>query len=181
MAGAASPEAAGDGAFGESAYPTEGLRGKKLYTMKRLFLNCTIGLALFAFASAFADDAQLLTGKWSVKKTNDQGQSYTQTIEIKNGKFTFEIVGTDDQVVIHAVGDVKLEKLGPFSSAKFHHIRAGNSESSMEDVDDEYVSVYVIDSDSWTMATNFDKQRERQKPSVDVYKKTKAASQKKAA
>ena len=46
----------------------------------------------------------------------------------------------------------------------------------MEEVDDEYASVYVLDGDSWTLSTNFDKQRENQKPGVDVYKRVKAAA-----
>ncbi len=149
--------------------------------MKRAFLATVFVATLFASAALFADDAQLLSGKWSVKKTNDQGQNYTQTIEVKNGKFTFEIIGSDDQVAIHAVGDLKLEKLGPFSSAKFTRIRAGQSDSSMEDVDDEYVTIYVLDGDKLTMATNFDKQRERQKPTAEVYQKVKAAAPKPAA
>ena len=123
-----------------------------------------------------AEDSSSLSGKWSTKKTNDQGQSFTQTIEVKKDKFVFEIVGADDNVVIHAEGDLKLEKLGPFSSAKFHHIRGGSSAGNMEEVDDEYVSIYVLDGDSWTLSTNFDKQRENQKPGVDVYKRVKAAA-----
>jgi hypothetical protein len=116
-----------------------------------------------------------LSGKWSIKKTNDQGQSFTQTIEIKKDKFVFQIIGADDNMVIYAEGDLKLEKLGPFSSAKFYHIRGGPSAGNTQEVDDEYVSVYVLDDDTWTLSSNFDKQRENQKPGVDVYKRVKAA------
>ena len=137
------------------------------------------GLLLVAFlggaGSLSADDLASLSGKWSIKKTNDQGQSYTQTIEIKKDKFVFQIVGADDNVVIYAEGDLKLEKLGPFSSAKFYHIRGGPSAGNTQEVDDEYVSVYVLDEDTWTLSSNFDKQRENQKPGADVYKRVKAA------
>ena len=64
--------------------------------------------------------------------------------------------------------------LTPFSSAKFYHIRGGPSAGNMEEVEDEYVSVYVLDEDTWTLSSNFDKQRENQKPGVDVYKRAKA-------
>ena len=146
--------------------------------MKSLFL--ALGITLFCTAPLRADDASLLAGKWSTKKTNEQGEAYTQTLEIKKDKFTFEILGTDGSVVLHAEGDLKLEKHGPFSAAHFNHIRAGQSSSSMDDVDDEYVSIYVLDGDTWTMASNFDKQRERQKPSADVYRKVKSAAAKSA-
>jgi len=142
--------------------------------MKRILAGFFLAAFLCGAGSLSADDLAGLSGKWSVKKTNDQGQNFTQTIEIKKDKFVFQIIGADDNVVIHAEGDLKLEKLGPFSSAKFYHIRGGPSAGNMEEVDDEYVSVYVLDEDTWTLSSNFDKQRENQKPGVDVYKRAKA-------
>jgi len=146
--------------------------------MKQLLLSLLVVLSTFC-ASA-ADDLATLTGKWSIKKTNDQGEKYTQTLEIKKDKFVFQMLGADGQVTLHAEGDVKLEKLGPFNSIRFFHIRAGGSASSLDDVDDEYVSVYVLDDDTWTMAANYDKQRDQQKPSTDVYRRVKAATAKAA-
>jgi uncharacterized protein (TIGR03067 family) len=141
--------------------------------MKHLFL--TIGVSmLFIQQAAFADDLEALSGKWSVKKVNDQGQNITQTIEVKKDKFVFEILSSDDTVVLHGEGDFKLEKIGPFNAARFSHIRAGSSASNLDDVDDEFVSIYSLDGDNWTMASNFDKQRDGQKPGVDVYHHVKA-------
>lgn len=141
--------------------------------MKKLLFSLTLA-SLFNFTLVFADDSEALSGKWSVKKVNDQGQNITQTIEVKKDKFVFEILSPDESVVLHAEGDLKLEKLGPFSTARFYHIRAGNSASSIDDIDDVYVSLYVFDGDTWTMASNFDKQRDGQKPSLDVYHHVKA-------
>src|SRR5438045_2119692 len=142
--------------------------------MKRI-LPALLVTMCFCSASLAADDLSALSGKWSTKKTNDQGQNYTQTIEVKKDKFVFQIIGADDNVVIHAEGDLKLEKLGPFSSAKFYHIRGGQP-GNMQEVDDEYVSVYMLEEDTWALSSNFDKQRENQKPGVDVYKRIKAAA-----
>lgn len=137
--------------------------------MKRLLFTLLFAATLFTAASLQAADAASFAGKWTVKKVNDQGDKYSQTIEVKKDKFVFEILGADGQVVLHAEGDLKFEKLGPFDSVRFVHIRAGQSSSDMNDVDDEYVSVYRLDGDKWTMASGFDKDRERQKPEVDVY------------
>jgi hypothetical protein len=139
--------------------------------MKHLLLSLSIAVLLIQPA-AFADDLDALSGKWSVKKTNDEGQNITQTIEVKKNKFVFEILSSDDSVVLHAEGDLKLEKVGPFNAARFLNIRAG---SSLDEVDDVYVSVYTLDGDNWTMASNFDKQRDGQKPGVDVYHHAKAS------
>lgn len=118
-----------------------------------------------------ADDASLLAGKWTIKKANDQGENVRQSIEVKNNKFTFQVMNEDGKVVLYAEGDLKLDKVGPFSAAHFVHIKAGDSASAAEDIDDEYNCIYSLDGDTWTLATNFDKQRENQKPSADVYKR----------
>jgi uncharacterized protein (TIGR03067 family) len=145
--------------------------------MKHLLLSITIAAVLLIQRAAFADDLEALSGKWSVKKTNDQGQNITQTIEVKKNKFVFEILSSDDSVVLHAEGDIKVEKVGPFNAARFLNIRAG---SSLEEVDDVFVSIYALDGDDWTMASNFDKQRDGQKPGVDVYHHVKASAAPKA-
>src|SRR5579862_4869387 len=133
--------------------------------MKRLLLNFSLGITLLAASTLFADDAEQLAGKWSVKKLNDQGETFTQTIEVKKNKFVFEILGADGQPALHAEGDLKLEKMGPFNSARFTHIRAGLAGGDLQDVDEERTSVYMIDGDTWMVASNFDADRQ-QKPSV---------------
>jgi len=143
--------------------------------MKRLFLNFAFAGVLFSAANLHADDAELLTGKWLVKKVNDQGQNLTQTIEVKKDKFIFQILGADNQVVIYAEGDLKLEKLGPFNSAHFFHIKGGQSATDLQDVDQERFAIYTLEGDSWTVAANFEGDRQ-QKPSLDVYQRVKTAA-----
>ena len=146
--------------------------------MKKLWFSLSVAVLFSTLKVVAADDLESLSGKWSVKKVNDQGQNITQTIEVKKDKFVFEILTSDGSVVLHAEGDFKLEKLGPFSAARFSHIRAGSSASNLDDVDDVYESIYVLDGDNWRMATNFDKQRDGQKPSLDAYHHVKAESKK---
>ena len=136
--------------------------------MKLLLTLVTI-TTLFAL-SALADDLAKLEGKWSVKKTKD-GQSFTQTIEIKKDTFKFKIMRGTEEVAIYAEGKLKLEKSGPFSVVKFVDIKAGGFESDISAIDDDHVSIYVLSDDTWTVAANFDKDRDDQKPSVDAYVK----------
>ena len=138
--------------------------------MKRLITLAAI-TALFTL-TALADDLAKLEGKWSVKKSRD-GQDYTQTIEIKKDTFKFRILRGGDEVVIHAEGKFKVEKSGPFNVAKFTDIKAGSSESDLSPIEDDHTSIYVLGENTWTVAANFDKDRDDQKPSLDVY--TKAA------
>src|SRR5262249_6974483 len=129
---------------------------------------CTLLLAV----TVPADDLKDLAGKWSVQKKNDQGQAYTQTLEVKNNKFIFNILGEDGNVTIYAEGDFKVEKLGSFKAAKFFNIKGGQSASDALPIDEEYASVYVLNEDGWTVASNFDKDRNR-KPGIDIYKRLK--------
>jgi hypothetical protein len=123
--------------------------------MQRLLLNLTITATLFTAASLRADDMDLLSGKWSVKKVSDEGQNYTQTIEIKKDNYIFQILGANDRLLLYSEGDLKLEKLGSFNAARFFHVRAGNSASNLDDVDDEYVCVYALDGDTWSFNASF--------------------------
>src|SRR5438309_4195074 len=144
--------------------------------MKKIIRYVAVAVSLFAFTAVFADDPERLSGKWSMKKTNDQGQNYTQTVEIKKDKFVFQILSAEDSVIIYAEGDVKFEKLGAFNSARFFHVRGGQSSADLQDVDDEYTSIYMLEGDTWMLASNFDKDR-NQKPGLDVYHRMKATAQ----
>ena len=66
--------------------------------MKRFLIQFSFAVNMFAAGALSAADAELLAGKWSVKKTNDKGENYTQTLEIKPNKFVFQRLGADDRV-----------------------------------------------------------------------------------
>jgi len=142
--------------------------------MKPSLLQFTCAAGLICAAALAADDAAALAGKWSAKKVNDEGQKYTQTVELKpDNKFGFQIIGEDDQVAFVAQGEFKLDQLGPFKTARFFHIKGGAPGSDLNDIDDEFQSVYALAGDAWTLAANFDKDRQ-QKPALDVYQRVKA-------
>jgi hypothetical protein len=138
---------------------------RKLINYYLAFLSLLIA---FGSSAAFAGDLESLAGKWSVKKTNDNGQSYTQTVSFKKDKFTFKIVGSDDKTYLYAEGDVKVEKLGTFKSIKFSNIKAGRSADELEPVDDDRTSIYKLEEGNFTLASNFDKDREKG-PTIEVY------------
>lgn len=60
-------------------------------------------------------------------------------------------------------------------------MRAWAGDRIPREVEEEYVSIYTLDGDTWTTASNFDKQRDRQKPSVDIYQRVKNGAAKPAA
>jgi hypothetical protein len=145
--------------------------------MRTRFWKSVLPLALMLFATGrvVADDREALQGKWETKKVNEAGISFKQTVEIKKDKFIFQVLDLEDHVALYAEGATKLEKLGPFNSVKFLDIRGGSSSANLDEVDDEFTVVYTLDGDRWTLASNFDKQRD-QKPSLDVYQRVKATA-----
>ena len=128
-------------------------------------------LALTA-TTARANDMDKFNGKWTTKKSNDEGRAWTQVIEIDKGKFKFRILNSSGDVRLYAEGDVKLEKHGPFNALKFYNIKGGESADSLETVDDDRVVIYQMGYDTLTIAENFDRERENP-PSVDKYTKSK--------
>src|SRR3989475_3385246 len=110
--------------------------------MKKQILSIVsiIGLATAFALPAFADDLATLDGKWTAQKTNDDGQKFTQHMEITKNKFKFKIVSSDGQTRLYAEGDVKLDKVGPFKTIVFSNIQAGESSSDLNPIDDTYTS-----------------------------------------
>ena len=139
--------------------------------MKKFFASMVFvsAFALLSTVRALGDDLESLSGKWVAKKTI-QGQSITQTIEIKKDKLTFEVKNSDGKTVLYAEAKIKLETLGSFKTMKAFDIKAGESSSGTESVDGSRTSIYQLSGGTWTMASNFDEIRE-EKPTVDVYTK----------
>src|SRR5881397_737322 len=112
-----------------------------------------------------------LQGKWSNKRTGGDGQEVTAALEIKGEKLTFQLLNADKEVRFFARGDVKAETLGPFNILRATALEAGGSANDTHAVDDERATIYVLRGDTLTLASNFDKERENQKPSVEVYQR----------
>jgi len=100
--------------------------------INRLLLTLSIAAVLFIHPALAADDLDALAGEWSVKKVNEEGQNYTQKITVKKDKFVFELLQAEGRIILHAEGDLKLDKLGPFKVAHFVNIRAGGSATDLE-------------------------------------------------
>ncbi len=141
--------------------------------MKRLFTTI-LALAALSTATALADDAEALAGKWTLQK-NDQGQPQTRVLEIKQNKFKFTVLRNGDRPIFYAEGDIKTEKLGPFNAARFTNMKVGESSSDIQPTDEERASIYQLGEGTLMVASDFDAERD-QKPSLDVYKKAAAAA-----
>ncbi len=70
-------------------------------------------LALSTIAAEPAPSLDPLQGKWSISKTNREGERYTQVIEIKKDQLTFQIFDAEKQLQLVAKGPLKTEKAGP--------------------------------------------------------------------
>src|SRR5579883_1433523 len=114
--------------------------------MKKHIVSFLTGLFLFTLwgAPAFAGDLENMAGKWSLTRTNENGQAYTQTLEIKKDKFTFRVTDSEKATLLVAKGDVKVDKCGDLSSVTFTNIEGGNSDDNLNPVDDDRHCVYYL-------------------------------------
>jgi hypothetical protein len=134
-------------------------------------------LGCFILTASAADSSELdaLQGKWSAKRTSDQGQAYSQIVEIEKDKLTFRVVDSDDQVRFFARGTVRTAQHGPFKVIQLSNIHHGRSADETEPSSEEMAIIYRLDSGSLSLATNFDKARERQKPEAVTYTRAEVA------
>lgn len=143
--------------------------------MKTTF-KCGFALVLTCLAlavpAARADEWARFNGKWTTNKTNEDGRTYTQVIEIDKGKFKFRLLSSSGDLRLYAEGDVKIEKHGPFNALKFHNIKGGESPDYLDPVDDDRVVIYQLGYNTLTIAENFDRERDAA-PSADKYTKSK--------
>lgn len=135
-------------------------------------------LSTFGTLGAFADDLEAIAGKWVAERSDAQGRSVKQVLEIKKNKFTFKAVREGGQGALYAEGEVQTEQLGPFKAAKFYNIQGGRSAADLQAVDDDRTVIYQLGSDEMTVALNFDKERS-EPPMVAKYTKTAAADESK--
>ena len=139
--------------------------------MMRTLLMLVMSLALLNTVRA-ADDAELgrMQGKWEVKKTNEEGQKITQTIEIKKDKMLFKILSNAGDTVLVATADIKPRQLGSFSTFTITNLKYGQSEDSLTPADEDRSYIYQISPSTLTIVSNIDEERE-QPPVLDAYKK----------
>ena len=130
--------------------------------MKRNLLILATGIAFTTIggATVSADDLDALAGKWVAERMDTQGRAIKQVLEITKGKFKYQITSPTEDRGIYAEGDVKVENLGPFKSAKFYNIQGGSSPSNLQPVDDDRTVIYALGYNELTAAVNFDKERD---------------------
>src|SRR5262245_17928523 len=139
--------------------------------MMRTLLMLVMSFALLNTVRA-ADDAELgrMQGKWEVKKTNDEGQKITQTIEIKKDKMLFKILSDAGDTVLVATANIKPRQLGSFSTFTITNLKYGQSEDSLNPADEDRSYIYHISLSTFTIVSNIDEERE-EPPALDAYRK----------
>ena len=130
-------------------------------------------LALAATTNALGQSFSDLQGKWTLKNKSARFGEATQTIEFKDQKFTYKVVSKDGGTLLFAKGNVKVDKLGPFSVLKLTDIEGGGSEADAKSVDDDRIIPYVTGEGTLTVALNFDRRREGEETESNTYTKVK--------
>ena len=138
---------------------------------RSILLLAVLGLALpcATFGQSFSD----LKGKWTLKKKSNRWGEVTQTVVFKDNQFTYKVASKDGDTLLYAKGKVKVEKLGAFKVMKLTDIEGGNSESSLEAINDDREMIYSTGWNTITVAVNFDRTRDNEETEADTYNKVK--------
>jgi hypothetical protein len=116
-----------------------------------------------------AADLAALQGRWTIAKTNQEGQAFTQVLQFENDQFTFQILGSDSKVRFFSKGTAKTTKADPLDLLSVTGIRAGRSAEELQPVDDTRSFVYTIRDNNLFLASNFDRVRQNEKPAAEMY------------
>jgi hypothetical protein len=116
-----------------------------------------------------------LQGQWSVTKTNREGERYSQVFEFKQDRIVFRILDANGGVRLYAKGKAKTERVGAFEVLTVFAIEAGRTVDELQSVDDDRVGVYALRGEKLYLASNFDRTRENERPTMDVYVKAEGA------
>lgn len=135
---------------------------------KLIALWCLTCFALLPAAAA--DDTSELAGKWSLKRKTDDGQSVTQQLTFKEGKFTFRILTEGGSTLLYAEGTAKGVSAGGIKVLTLSDIKAGGSDTDLSPVDEQYAAPYRVSGNTIYVATGLDRERE-ESPRLDAYKK----------
>jgi len=137
-------------------------------TLTKLFGALLLGVVLCSTALAAEIDA--VQGKWKADQELN-GQKVVFHLDVKGDKFRFEAKSSDGASLMIAKGKVKVEQNGPFKTLVLHGIEWGQNESDLQPVDDTRSYAYVSGWQSMTLAGNFDRERDNEKPSITIYRK----------
>ncbi len=110
-----------------------------------------------------------LQGKWTVAKTNQDGQPYSQAIEIRKDRLSFELRDAANEVRFAGKATIKAEKSGAFLAFVLSNIEAGRSTEDLRPVEESRAFLYRLQEDRLFVASNFDRERENERPQVDAY------------
>jgi len=136
---------------------------------KNIALTAAAIIVGCASISSNASDLAALQGRWTVAKTSQEGQAYSQVLQFENDQLTFQILGSDSKVRLISKGTVKSTKAGPLDLLSISGLRAGRSEQEMQPVDDTRTLVCTVRDGRLFLASNFDRVRENETPGAETY------------
>lgn len=150
---------------------------KKNPPMKKVgIIGLLVLVAFGGYPAELSPGLKALQGKWAGDRTNRDGDRYTFTIEINDDRLTFEAKDAGGDIRFLGKGTAKVEKAGPLNILTVSNIRAGRSADDLQEVDETRTSVYAIRDEQLLIASNFDRERENERPRVDEYRRVAATA-----
>lgn len=128
-----------------------------------------VALALSVSIST-AEELGTLAGKWTLTRKNSDGQTVVHKLQFKDDKFTFRMMTEGGSTLLYAEGSAKVSTTANIKVVQLTGIRAGASDTEIQDVGEEYSAAFRVAGNTCYFAGGLDREREEE-PRMDVYKK----------
>jgi|GEM_PF-2005432 len=133
-------------------------------------LSILVCFVLTTTLALAGDLPERMQGKWSLKRTSENGEPVIQKLVFKGNTFQFRLMSEGGSTLLFAEGKAQLEKAGKVNVILLSEIKAGQSDTATEAVDMEYQTPVRVSYRTLYLASGLDEERE-EAPRMDAYKK----------
>lgn len=140
--------------------------------MKRI-LASILGVAVLAFltSTGFAGDLPAsMHGKWSVKRTNENGEKLVQKLVLGKDSIKFRVMTEGGSTVMYVEGKAQIAKAGKISVIQLSSLQGGQSDSDMQSIDQEFHAPIMASYNTLYVTVGLDGDSQEE-PRLDAYKK----------
>jgi len=130
-------------------------------------LFCLLLTATFVLAG---DLPESMHGKWTLKRTNQEGEPVVQKLIFKAGTFEFRMMSEGGSTLIFAQGKAQVQSAGKVQVIMLTKIKAGQSDTEIESIDMEFQAPVRVSGSTMYFASGLDEER-NEAPRVDAYRK----------
>lgn len=109
-------------------------------------------------------------GKWSVNRTNENGEKLVQKLVLTKDNIKFRVMTEGGSTVMYVEGKAQIAKAGKISVIQLSNLQGGQSDSDLQSIDQEFHAPIMASYNTLYVTVGFDGESQED-PRLDKYKK----------